>query len=177
MSASSGTYASYPQDRVEQLEGIMRSLVVCYEQILTFAKQRKDAIRSADTNKLGSVIRQENTLVQQVADIEKKRIEVVRVLAESLGSTKREQTTVGWIASRIGSAGESLNILADHLKQTISRVQQLNAVTKQASEMLAKHMQGILQTVAKDRSFVKTYSSAGSMAQPRGASTGLNAVA
>lgn len=169
--------AAVSHESVDQLEEIMRHLLVCYEQILTFAKQRRDSIRSADTARLGSVIRQENTLVQQVADIEKRRIEVVRTIATSLGSTQREQTTVTWIANKLGAAGASLSILADHLKKTIAKVQHLNAVTKEASEMLAKHMQGILQSVARDRSFVKTYSSAGSHSQPIGASTGLNAVA
>jgi len=155
----------------------MRELVVCYEQILTFAKQRRDAIRAADTSMLGSVIRQENVLVQRVADVEKRRIDTVRHLATELGSTAKEQTTVSWIASHLGDAGAQLRILADHLRQTISKVSTLNAVTKDAAETLAKHMQGIVHSVAKDRSFVKTYSSQGSMAKPSAASAGLNAVA
>lgn len=161
----------------DQLEAIMRDLVICYEQMLTFAKHRRDAIRAADTDRLAACVRQENTLVQQVAEIEKRRISVVRALAESLGSDQREQTTVSWIASRLGDAGGSLRILADHLRATIAKVTEINNVTKQAAETLAKHMRGIIDATARKRSFVTTYKSTGGMAAPIGAGTGLNAVA
>jgi len=169
----------------DQLEAIMRDLLIAYEQLHSFAKHRRDAIRAADAARLAACVRQENTIVQQVAEVEKRRIVVVRDLAAALGSTDREQTTVTWIANKLnalgggggGVDGANLRILADRLRETITKVSQLNAVTKDAAETLARHMAGIMKAAAQARSYARTYSRAGELADSPGSSGGLNAVA
>ena len=132
-----------------ELEGLLRELIVCYEQLYSLSKLTMAALREADTGKLASCVGQQNELVQRVAEAEKRRIRVVGGLATTLGSPAKTQTTVTWLAERIGGeVGERLRVLARALKTLLQRVRPANEATHDAADTLARHMEGLLRRVA-----------------------------
>ena len=147
---------------VAELEVLMGELVVVYEQIKTMGELRFEAIRCADARRLAACVRQENGLVQRVAELEKRRISVVGRIAEQLGSPRERETTMGWIASRVeGARSASLKTLADRLRALMTEVMKLNAVAKGAAERLAKHMEGLMHEIARGLNHAQVYSSRG----------------
>lgn len=152
-----------------ELETIMTDLLVCYEQLHTLALRRLEAVRGADARGLGDCVRAENEIVQQVAEIEKRRIAVVGRLAAELGSPRKSQTTVSWIAERAAGPGaDRLRDLAAALRDVIGRVRRHNEVAAQAARALATHMDGLIRRVAQHLNHAQVYSRVGSVdAGPR----------
>lgn len=148
-----------------ELEALLRDLIVCYEQLYSLTKLTMGAMREADTGKLAACVAQQNELVQRVAEAEKRRIRVVGSLAERLGSPARTQTTVTWIAERVGGeTGQRLRVLARALRALLERVRGANASTHAAADMLARHMEGILRRVAGDLRHAGLYGRGGAVA-------------
>ncbi len=134
---------------IGELENLLRDLIVCYEQLYSLTKLNRAALNEADTAKLSSCVAQQNHIVQRVAEAEKRRIRVVGGLAERFGSKARTQTTVTWLAERIGGEeGQRLRVLARALKTIMQRIAPANAATHQAADMLARHMEGLLRRIA-----------------------------
>lgn len=149
---------------VGELEALMRDLLVRYERIRTLADERLDAIRRSDGGRLARVIGMENEIIQEIAEIEKRRIGVVGRFAERLGSPSRTQTTMSWIAERLGEPVRGrLLALARTLRETIEVVRRENAVARTAAETLAQHMSGLLRTVAAHLNHAKTYGRRGTV--------------
>ncbi len=149
---------------VEELETLMRDLLVRYERLRTLAGERLEAIRRADGGRLAAVIGHENELVQEIAELEKRRIGVVGRFAERVGSPERTQTTMSWLAARVGEPvrGRLLG-LARTLRETIEAVRRENGVARVAAEALAQHMAGLMKTVAAHLNHAKTYGRGGTV--------------
>ncbi|MFU8828182.1 MAG: flagellar protein FlgN [Phycisphaerales bacterium] len=147
---------------VDEIEQLLRQLVVNYEQLLSLAELHLEAIRKADVDQLATCIGQENRIIQRVAEIEKRRLHVVGDLADVLGSPDETQTTMSWIAERIrGERGGRLAAMARHLREVIGRMTVINESARSAAETLAKHMDGLMRSVARELNHAKTYSSRG----------------
>ena len=147
---------------IDELEQILRQLVVHYEQLHSLANLHLDAIRKADVDQLSVCISQENQIIQAVAESEKRRLHVVGDIADILGSPEESQTTMSWIAERIrGDRGSRLAAMARHLRSVIAEMAEVNAAAREAAETLAKHMDGLMRSVARELNHAKTYSSRG----------------
>lgn len=143
---------------VAQLEELMRELIVCYEQLTTLADLRHDAIRGADTDRLSACIAQENEIVQQVAEIEKRRISIVKDFAARLGSPDKTGTTLTWIAERVeGAARDRLHALAERLRTLLEDVSRKNEVIEAAAERISSHIDGLMRTVTQRLNHAQTY--------------------
>lgn len=147
---------------VDELEHLLRQLVVHYEQMLSLARMHFEAIRRGKMDELSACIGQENAIIQKVAEVEKRRLHVVGDIADVLGSPDRTQTTMSWIAERIrGERGGRLSAMARHLREVIGEMSEVNEASRGAAEMLAKHMDGLMRSVAKELNHAKIYSSRG----------------
>jgi hypothetical protein len=143
---------------IVRLEELMGELVVTYEQMKTMGEMRLDAIKSADAHRLAACVRQENELVQRVADLEKQRITVVGGIASELGSPKKHETTIGWIAGRVdGAKSSALSSAAERLRALMGEVMKMNAVAKGAAERLARHMEGLMHEIARGLNHAQVY--------------------
>ncbi len=149
---------------IDELEQILRQLVVHYEQLHSLANLHLEAIRKADVDQLSVCIAQENRIIQAVAESEKRRLHVVGDIADILGSPEESQTTMSWIAERIrGDRGSRLAAMARHLRSVIAAMSEVNTAARQAAETLAKHMDGLMRSVARELNHAKTYSNRGRM--------------
>lgn len=149
---------------IDELEQILRQLVVHYEQLHSLANLHLDAIRKADVDQLSVCIAQENRIIQAVAESEKRRLHVVGDIADILGSPQESQTTMSWIAERIrGDRGSRLAAMARHLRSVIAEMTEVNTAARHAAETLSKHMDGLMRSVARELNHAKTYSNRGRM--------------
>jgi hypothetical protein len=145
-----------------ELETLMRELVVCYEQLRTIGAMRHESIRGADAEGLGACVRQENELIQRVAEIEKRRIQLVGRCTEVLGEPERGEATMGWIAERAPEPlrGRLLS-LAGSLRELLRAVSRQNRVSRETAEALASHMRGLIAKVAQHLNHAQVYGRAG----------------
>ena len=147
---------------VDELETLLRQLIVHYEQLRSLAELHLEAIRNAAVDQLSTCIAQENAIIQKVAEIEKRRLHVVGDIADVLGSPAETQTTMSWIAERIrGDRGGRLAAMARHLRRVIAEMTEVNNAARSAADTLAKHMDGLMRSVARELNHAKTYSSRG----------------
>ncbi|GAB4544229.1 MAG: hypothetical protein Tsb0013_01170 [Phycisphaerales bacterium] len=145
-----------------RLESLVSELVSCYERLVALAGVRLEAIRQSDARGLASCVREENQIVQRVAELERERADVVGVLAERMGSSARSSTRITWIARRLkGPEGERIAGKCETLRALASSLHATNTVARQAAEHLSNHMTGLLQAVARHLNHAKTYSRTG----------------
>lgn len=119
-------------------------------------------MRRAHLKHLAACIDVENRAVQEIAEIEKRRVRVVGGLAERLGAPEKTQTRVSWIAERLGGeTGRLLLERAQTLREVMGQVVRENEVTKRAAEHLARHMEGLWRQAASVLNHAQTYGRAG----------------
>jgi hypothetical protein len=160
---------------VQQLESLLGELIVLYEQLKSMSAMHLDAIRTADARKLAACVRTENDLIQQVAEIEKKRIRVVGQLADHLGSPSKQDTTIGWLTQRVdGPRAGEMRSAADRLRGLMTEVGKINAVARGAAEQLARHMDGLMGEITRGMNHAKVYSNTGRVAAGARVTSGLD---
>lgn len=143
---------------LDDLAAMMRELIELYETLNAAAEQRVEALKHADTSALAAVIAEENAAVQRVAQLEQTRMRVVGQLAAAMGSEAKAQTTMTWIAERAGAErGETLSRMARTLRSLMTSLRETNAAAKQAAELLAQHMEGLMRAVAQRLNHAQTY--------------------
>jgi hypothetical protein len=146
------------------LERILGDLGEQYARLHSLAQARLSAMRRADPAALGACISQENLAVQEIVEIEKRRVRIVGDLASMLGSTKGVGTGLLWIAERIdGAIGERLTTKAQQLREAMEAVRRLNEVGAVVAERLARHMEGLWAQVAATLNHSKTYGRMGAV--------------
>lgn len=153
-------------DQLAQLEQLMRRLIEVHEKLDEIGTQRDAAMRQADLGTLASCIERESALVAEVAEAEKQRVEVVRALAERMGSSSGSATTMSWIAERAAEPQrQQLLELAARLRELIVSVRKRSESSKLAAEMLANHMTGLVRQVHARLAHTRTYGKRGLMQQ------------
>lgn len=146
------------------LERILGDLSEQYSRLHSLAQARLAAMRRADPAALGACISQENLAVQEIVEVEKRRVRIVGELASMLGSGKGVGTPMGWIAERIdGPIGERLTTKAQNLRNVMETVRRLNEVGAVVAERLSRHMEGLWAQVAATLNHSKTYGRMGAV--------------
>ncbi len=148
-----------------EVERILCDLDAQFQRLGALAKERLEAMRSADTARLARCIASENDAVQAVAEIERRRIVAVGRLAARFESQAGAQTRVSWLAERVGgSIGERIGRRADELKQGIAGLRKANEVARLAALNLSAHMEGLWRQAAQALNHSKTYGRQGLVA-------------
>lgn len=146
------------------LDAALRELIGIYQRMLELAERRRDAISKAEPRKLAVCVAEENDLVQQVAEIEKKRMVAATQLASALGLPGKSQTTVTAIAAKLtGEPAARLSRSAAALRDIAERVRRTNEIVKAAAESLASHVEGLMRTVQNQLTKATTYEARGRM--------------
>lgn len=140
---------------VDRLDAMLHSLVVEHETLLDLTHEHRDAVASADMNKLKAVIDQTGEVIGRVHRVESER---QRLIARPDGrpSTMEELLEVVDSADR-----KRLSERASSLRGLIHKVKEEQEAVRVASEALAAHMQGLMQQVASKLSHAGTYGRAG----------------
>lgn len=158
--------------RLEQplarLETVLRAQAAVQDQMLATLKRKREALASADRAALSETCEQENQQVQALAELEKRRLEMVAeltLLVDAAAAPMRLQE----LAERLPEPARGrLLVLRQELRQKIETVRREAGVARRTAESLVKHMHGLMQTIGSAVTGVGTYGRGGAL--PRAAS-------
>ena len=108
-----------------------------------------EALKLADHRGVSEYSRLENTLVQAIGDLEKRRLELVAQLTQAVDPSARQPMRMLDLAQRLDEPARGrLLVLREQLRERIAQVKDESSVTRRATESLLKHMQGLVQTLS-----------------------------
>jgi hypothetical protein len=130
------------------LETVLKQLADRHEQLLTLMKRQRECLRLADHHGVSECSRLENTLVQAIAELEKRRLELVAQLTRVVDPTATQPMRMRDLAEALPEPARGrLLVLREQLRERISAVKEQSSVTRRATEALLNHMQGLVQTL------------------------------
>lgn len=134
--------------QIPVLEAVLKQLAERHEQLLTLMKRQREALRRADHRGVSEYSRLENTLVQAIGDLEKRRQELVAELTRALDPKAVQPLRMRDLAERLPEPSRGrLLVLREQLRERIAKVKEESSVTRRATEALLKHMQGLVGTL------------------------------
>jgi hypothetical protein len=157
--------AVVPEDEITALERILRRQLEDHERMLACLQRNREAVRRADMEAIRFVCQEQNSIAQQMAEVEKSRLTVVGRLTEILQPQASAPLSVSQIAEAVGEpAGHRLTGLAGQLRVAVGEVRRTSSVVRTAADALARHMSGLMQTVQSALSRARVYSHRGRLA-------------
>jgi len=130
------------------LETVLKQLADRHEQLLVLMKRQRESLRLADHHGVSECSRLENTLVQAIGDLEKRRLELVAQLTKLVDPSSAAPMRMRDLAERLPEPARGrLLVLREQLRERIAAVKDESSVTRRATEALLKHMQGLVHTL------------------------------
>ena len=135
--------------QIAQLEAILVQELAEHDQLLELIQRKRRALRQANHRLVADCCRQENGRVQKIAELEKARLRSVGQLTLLLAPGAAEPLRLGALAQRLSEPVRGrLLVLRQHLRQRIEQVRHDAGIAQRAAETLARHMQGLVQTLS-----------------------------
>jgi hypothetical protein len=157
--------AVVPDDELALLERILRRQLEEHQRMLACMERNREAVRRADMEAIKHVCQEQNSIAQQLSELEKSRLTVVGRLTGSLQPQAAVPLSVSQIAEAVGEpAGRRLTVLAGQLRTTVEEVRRASTVVRTAADALARHMAGLMQTVHSVLTRARVYSHRGRLA-------------
>ena len=148
--------------KVAQLEAILARQMEEHQQLLNLIGRKREAVRRADHHLVVDCCKQENQRVQKIAELEKVRLGLTGELTLLLVPGAAEPMRLGDLAQRLVEPMRGrLLILRQQLRQRIEQVRHEASIAQRATELLARHMQGVVQTISSAISGGAAYSRSG----------------
>ncbi len=133
-----------------QLEG-HRKLLICIER-------NREAVRQANMQQIHSICEQKNEIAQHLSELEKQRLMVLGRLTERLEPDAERPIPLDRVAAALEEPARGrFEALAAELRAAIKDVRTASAVVRGATDALARHMTGLMQTVQSVLGRAKVY--------------------
>ena len=130
------------------LETVLKQLAERHEQLLTLMKRQRECLRLADHDGVSECSRLENTLVQAIGELEKRRLELVAELTMAVDPKAIQPMRMRDLAECLPEPARGrLLVLREQLRERIAAVKEESSVTRRATEALLNHMQGLVLTL------------------------------
>jgi len=160
------------------LEQTLRQQLTLHGELLELLKRKRDVLRSSDTKAAIGLCTLEHEKIQKIADLEKQRLSQVANLTLSVDPQAREPMRMAELAQRLDEPARGrLLVLRQQLLERMKAVHTETGVVRRATETLAKHMHGIVQTIGALSAGVSTYGSRGAFPQSNTAVSTFSATA
>lgn len=164
--------------RIAQLEQNLHQLLSLHGELLELLKKKRDVLRSSDTQAVIGLCTLEHEKIQKIADLEKQRLQLVAGLTIALNPQAKEPLRMGEMAEQLNEpARGKLLVLRHQLLEKMKAVHHETGIVRRATEALAKHMHGIVQTIGALSAGVSTYGSRGALPQSNTAVSTFSATA
>lgn len=148
----------------ERLEELLEQQRLLYTRLDGLVTDQREAVRSADVESLVTASTAERDLVEAIRVIDLRRGELVEAIAAEVGIGSTDPPSLSDLLEFSGSRRSRLVAIADELRALIGKVRAASGVVRVAAESLARHMQGIVQSVEAGFSRAGVYERAGRIA-------------
>lgn len=158
---------------LRQLEETLSTQVEGYRRFLEAITRKRDAIRGADLDRVPEIAVVEEKIIDRLHRLDLQRTKQGRRLAVSLGL--EEEAAISAIVEGLdGDRGAKLAALAAQLRDLVDQTRKENSVVRSATESLARHMAGIVQSVTGALSGTGVYGRQGRLRDGSSLATGLD---
>ncbi len=150
---------------INQIELILRKQFTLHEQLAQMIARKRDIIRSGQIQSITQICEEENVIVQQIAELEKRRFILVGQVTELVDPNRETPLTVSEMATLVEhEQSERLTAFAAQVREIVERVRRESSVVRNAMEQLSMHMAGLMQLVQGTLSRAKVYGRHGRLA-------------
>ncbi len=140
------------------LEENLRSQLESHRTLLRSIERNREAVRQADMQQIRSICEQKNVIAQHLSELEKQRLMILGRLTERLEPDAERPVSLDRIAAALKEPARGrFEALAAELRTAIEDVRTASAVVRGASDALARHMTGLMQTVQSVLGRAKVY--------------------
>lgn len=155
-----------PLDRWRELEQLLRKLVDLHGAMLTSLADKREAIRTAQLDRIEPLCVHEKKIVQQILETDRAR----QTLSAKLAAPPKGGVLTLTILAAAAPAdiGARLRALGDSLRELVLRVKKESATVRQAAEALCQHIGGLMQTIHTAMSSARVYGRRGRIQTPQG---------
>jgi len=163
---------------IASLEQVIGQLLRLHGELLELLKRKQDKLRANDANGTMDLCKLEHEKVTRIAELEKHRLTLAADLTLVVDPNAAEPMRLAELAERLDEPVRGrLLVLRQQLLEKMARVQNETSIVRRATETLAKHMQGIIQTIGAITTGVSTYGSGGAFPQRNAAVSTFSATA
>jgi hypothetical protein len=150
----------------EALEGVLRRQLACHARLLELVHGKREAIRTADVEKITRLCRDEEDLLCRAAALEKEREQIAAAAAKAgVAAPRGERLRAADIAERLEEPGRSrVHALAAQVREAVTELRRQSSIVRAAAESLSAHMAGILQVIQGAMSQARVYGRKGRIA-------------
>jgi len=150
----------------EDLDAVLRELLAENERLLAHAIDHREAIKRADAAALNAAIVGQNTIVQRIAALERRRQAIVAYLSPAPKGASHAAAQIK-VSSVIAGAPEPIRsriaALAAALRELLNKLHREHQAVRSAAETLSAHMEGLMRHICRGLSHAGTYARCGSI--------------
>ena len=160
------------------LESTLKQLLSLHGELLELLTSKREVLRKSDNQAVTGLCILEHEKLQKIAELEKQRLMQVAELTLKVDPQAKEPLRMAELAERLDEPQRGRLLVArQQLLERMKQVQQETNIVRRATESLAKHMHGIVQTLGALSAGVSTYGSGGAFPQKNNAVSTFSATA
>lgn len=156
---------------LEQLEAVLRMLVVEHERMLALTTAHRKAISEADLPALRQCMAGQSEITAGITALEKQRQAIVATLTGQRVGVPAPMPTPGaprLTVSMLAKAAPEpvrarLLAVSDALRDLLNRLHREHLALRSAAETLSSHMEGVMRQVCRTISHAGTYARSGAI--------------
>jgi flagellar biosynthesis/type III secretory pathway chaperone len=142
------------------LKDVIQQELVAYKDILSKAKQKKEALLKNDVAFLDRIVAHEGSIIKTVRELEGQRESLIRSIAGKHGFDTKTATLAD-IADLFPEGREALLILKSELVQVLAEIERLNAANKALLDTHLQYSSFCINLLTGGVSTLNTYSYSG----------------
>ena len=131
----------------QRLEELLDTQCGHYRKVEELVDSQREALRVADVSALSNASNAERELLEAIGRLDSRRVELVDAIAGEIGLAQPANPTLSDLLEHSGPSRSRLVRIADELRRLIAKTRSASGVVRTAAEALARHMQGIVQSV------------------------------
>jgi hypothetical protein len=144
------------------LDALCRRQLVLHDELAELLDRKREALRSADADRMSELCGLENERVQKLSELEKQRLELVARLTRRVRPGATEPMRMRELAECFtGPTRERLLALRGELVERMQAVQGKASRARLATESLLRHVTGVVSQVGAAATGVQTYGRTG----------------
>ncbi len=160
------------------LEAVMGRAIEAHERLHSLMRRKREAFARADTGRMTELLQLENEQVKAIADLERKRLELVAQMTLVVEPGASEPLRMRELAERCEEPLRGrLLAMRQRLEAKLQEVKAEASVARRAAESLARHVRGLVQTIGAISSGAAAYGRAGRVPEPAATIRTLNVTA